>query len=946
MEIGIVKPIAIEDEMQSSYLDYAMSVIVSRALPDVRDGLKPVHRRVLTTLHDLGLNHTAHYRKSAKICGDVSGNYHPHGEAVVYPSMARLAQDFNMRYPLVDGQGNFGSIDGDNPAAMRYTEARMTAIAEEMLADIDKDTVNWVDNYDSTRQEPVVLPARIPNLLINGSAGIAVGMATNIPPHNLGEICEAVIHIINRHSACVEAGIPFDIMWARAHVANVPPPVLQQALQKPSPSLREKLAARAAAAGRKGKGLDVDTFIGLADDMVDIAPEELLAIVKGPDFPTGGLILGQEGIQLAYTTGHGRIVVRAKAHIEDMRANRFQIVVTELPFQVNKASLLEKIAELVRDKRIEGISDLRDESDRQGMRIVIELRRDATPRQVTNLLYKHTSMQTAFSANMLALVDSQPRTLSLKAALQHFIDHRREVVERRTRYELDKARQRAHILEGLKIALDNLDEVISTIRQARDAETARTTLMRRFGLSEVQAQAILDLQLRRLAALERRKILDELAEVKKRIAYLEDLLANPLKVLHLIRDELTEIKTKYGDPRRTRILADASDEISQEDLIPDQEVVVGLTARGYIRRLPVETYRPQRKARGAGTGAIVTREDDTVIHLMIGNTRDDVLFFTNRGRAYQMRVNDVPDAIRMARGLPLANFVSIDGQESVTALIRVRSFQQGHYLVMLTRNGEIKRIDITDFASVRSNGIIAMNLEEGDELRWVRRTEGNDDLIVVTERGQTIRFSERDVRASGRAAGGVRAIKLAPGDHAVGLDVASRGNDLVIATERGFVKRTAVEEFPRQARGGSGVIGMKTFDKTGHVVAARTASEADEIMLASRDGIIYRSRVKKIPRAGRPTMGIGLVKISPKDCVVAVACLYTGNGSDAETPAKTRRGKAKADAPKATVAVPAPDGKQKATRPGADGKAAAKADKEPASPPKRARGKQTTGAAG
>ncbi|MHB1007401.1 MAG: DNA gyrase subunit A [Chloroflexota bacterium] len=895
MEIGIVRPIAIEEEMQSSYLDYAMSVIVSRALPDVRDGLKPVHRRILVTLHDLGLNHTAHYRKSAKICGDVSGNYHPHGEAVVYPSMARLAQDFNMRYPLVDGQGNFGSVDGDNPAAMRYTEARMTAIAEELLADIDKNTVDWVDNYDGTRKEPVVLPTRVPNLLVNGSAGIAVGMATNIPPHNLGEICDATIQMINRFGAVVDDGVPFDLVWARVHGTHLAEEIVQAAIAKPSPSLRQKITAKAGIGPRKG--MTTEALLAYVDDGVDIAPDELVGIVHGPDFPTGGLILGVEGIKSAYTTGHGRVVVRAKAHIEEMpKGSRFQIVVVELPYQVNKASLLEKIADLVRDKRIEGISDLRDESDRQGMRVVIELKRDAKPRQVLNALYKHTAMQIAFSVNMLALVDNQPRTLTLKAALLHFIDHRQVVVTRRTQYELDKARQRAHILEGLKVALDHLDAVISTIRKSRDADTARKALVANFKLSEIQAQAILEMQLRRLAALERQKILDELAEVKRVVAHLEDLLAHPIKILYVVRDELMEIKTKYGDPRRTRILAEEAEEIADADLIPDVEVVIGLTQRGYVRWLPVETYRPQRKARGAGTGAIVTREDDAVIHITVTNTHAYVLFFTNRGRVYSMHAYDIPEATRQSRGLPLGNFVNIDPLESVTAIVPVRSFDQGRHLLMLTRAGEIKRIELTDFAAVRTSGLIAMSLDEGDELRWVRRTGGDDELLIATEQGQTIRFHEDDVRVSSRTSGGVRAVRLDDGDHVAGMDVVGRGSDVLVATERGAVKRTAVSDYPVHNRGGGGVRGMKVTDKTGLVVALRVANTADEIMVATAEGIVYRSVVSHVPRMGRATSGVGLLKVAPNDHVVAVACLYANpNGAPgSDLPKGTSHARARA----------------------------------------------------
>ncbi|MHB1134016.1 MAG: DNA gyrase subunit A [Chloroflexota bacterium] len=904
MEIGIVKPIAIEDEMRSSYLDYAMSVIVSRALPDVRDGLKPVHRRILVTLHDLSLTHTAHYRKSAKICGDVSGNYHPHGEAVVYPSMARLAQDFNMRYPLVDGQGNFGSIDGDSPAAMRYTEARMTAITEEMLADIDKNTVNWTDNYDSTRKEPVVLPSRLPNLLLNGSAGIAVGMATNIPPHNLRELCDAISHMIGRYGAAVEAGVPFDIMWERAHGRELAEAILEQALQKPGAALRARVQEKAAQLGLgPRKGATPETLLAVVDDLVEMPPEELLAIVKGPDFPTAGLILGLDGIKSAYTTGRGRVVLRAKAHAEEMRGGRWQVVVTELPYQVNKATLLEKIAELVRDKRIDGISDLRDESDREGMRIVIELKRDAMPRRVLKLLYKHTAMQLGFSVNMLALVDGQPRTLTLKAALRHFIDHRQEVVTRRTQFDLDKARQRAHILEGLKIALDHLDEVIAIIRRSRDAERARNTLIEKFALSELQAQAILEMQLRRLAALERQKILDELAEVRKVVAHYEDLLAHPLKILYLVRDEMEELKAKYGDERRTVILPDEPTEISDEDLIPDQEVVVGLTQRGYVRRLPVEIYRPQRRARGAGTGAIVTREDDVVLQLMVANTKSSVLLFTDRGRVFQMRVNDIPDATRQSRGLPLANFISIDGKESVTALVPLHKANDSQFLVMLTRKGEVKRIALDEFANIRSSGLIAMGLEEGDELGWVRATKGNEELFVHTEKGQCIRFSETEVRSSGRGSGGIRAVRLSAGDHAAGLDYASRGKDLVTVTERGTVKRSSVAEYPLQGRGGAGVRGATVTAHSGPVVAARVANVGDEIMIATAEGVVFRSAVNALRRKGRGTLGVGLLRVAPGDRVVALAVLFA-NGDSKPTP----------DGTKGKVATASPDGKKSAAK--------------------------------
>ncbi|MBX6341409.1 MAG: DNA gyrase subunit A, partial [Thermomicrobiaceae bacterium] len=675
MDIGMIRPIDIDREMRRSYLDYAMSVIVQRALPDVRDGLKPVQRRILYAMHEMGLRPTAKYRKSAGIVGEVLKSYHPHGDSAVYDALVRLVQPFSLRYPLVDGQGNFGSVDGDSAAAMRYTEAKLAAIAEEMLQDIEKQTVDFNPNYDGETQEPSLLPAKLPNLLVNGASGIAVGMATNIPPHNLAEVCDGLIYLIDHPEATVD---------------------------------------------------------------------ELVEIVQGPDFPTGGVILGREGIKAAYATGKGRVVIRARATIEEMpRGNRFQIIVTELPYQVNKAALLEKIAEHVKAGRIDGINDLRDESDRRGMRIVIELKRDAQPRKVLNALYKHTQLQTAFGVNMLALVEgTQPRVLTLKRALQLYLDHRQEVVRRRTEYDLGRARKRAHVVEGLKIALDHLDAVIQTIRGSRTADAARANLMASFALTEAQANAILEMQLRRLAALERRKIEDEYRELLREIAALEALLADPAKIRQVIKDELADLRERYGDERRTMI-QDISGEITEEDLIPEVEVLVTITNRGYIKRLPDGVYRTQHRG-GRGVNGMSVREEDGVQHIVSANTHDSLLFFTNRGRVFQLKVHEVPDAGRTARGTPVINLVGLQPDETITTLLPVRDFEGAQYLFMCTRHGRVKRTPLSQFSSVRSSGLIAITLEEGDELAWVRMTTGRDEIILVTEQGQAIRFPESD----------------------------------------------------------------------------------------------------------------------------------------------------------------------------------------------------------
>ncbi len=821
MEIGIVRPVKIEEEMQTSYLDYAMSVIVSRALPDVRDGLKPSQRRILVAMHDLNLTPNRPHRKCAKIAGDTSGNYHPHGEAVIYPTLVRLAQDFNMRYPLVDGQGNFGSIDNDPPAAMRYTEARLTPIALEMLADLDMDTVDWVPNYDNTRQEPTILPGRFPNLICNGSAGIAVGMATNIPPHNLTEVVNALVHLIDHPDATVD---------------------------------------------------------------------DLCKLIPGPDFPTGGIILGDEDIKKAYATGHGRVLVRARTTIEEPRSGRFQIVVTELPFQTNKAALQERIAELVRERRIDGIADMRDESDRQGMRLVIEVKRDARPQTLLKQLFKHTAMQTSIGINMLALVEEtvpqpdgsvkkvlQPKVLTLKRLLTLFLEHRQTVLTRRTRFELEKARARAHVLEGLKIALDHVDAIIRLIRQAPSAEVAREQLMARYRLSEIQARAILDLQLRRLAALERQEILDEYAKLLETIARLEDLLANPRKILMLVRDELLDLKKKYGDARRTLVAADASGEISEEEIIPNIEVLITLSSRGYIKRLPAGTYRAQRRG-GKGIKGMVLREEDALRHMVVAMTHDNMLFFTDRGRVFQLKAHQIPEADRTAKGLAIINLIGLDQGETVTAVLAAPDFE-ADYLLMATRQGEIKKTPLGEFAVVRSNGLIAMDLEPGDELAWVKHCPKGCELVLVTERGQAIRFKESDVPERSRQAGGVRGVRLAAGDRVCALEVVEPDAQLLVVTANGYGKRTPLTEYPVQGRGGQGVRTTTVTEKTGPVAAARVVHGHEELMVISTNGTVLRTTVASIARSGRPAQGVQVMGLRGGDRVACIS-LLNGHGAD------------------------------------------------------------------
>jgi len=810
MVLGKIKPVNIEDEMRSSYLDYAMSVIVSRALPDVRDGLKPVHRRILYAMDGLGLNHASPYKKSARVVGEVLGKYHPHGDASVYDAMVRMAQDFSMRYVLVDGQGNYGSVDNDPPAAMRYTEARLAQIAEEMLVDIDKNTVKFMPNFDDSLQEPVVLPTRLPNLLVNGSSGIAVGMATNIPPHNLGEVCDAISYLIDNPEGTVD---------------------------------------------------------------------ELTQFIKGPDFPTAGIILGQEGIKSAYATGHGKVLVRARAYVGGTsEAGRRQIVVTELPYQTNKAALVERIAELVKDKKIAGISELRDESDRQGMRIVIELRREAGSQQVLNNLYKYTSMQSAFFVNMLALVDGQPRVISLKEALQYFIDFRHEVITRRSRFELKMAKERAHILEGLKIALDHIDRVITAIRKSKTVEAARQKLMADFDLSQAQAQAILDMQLRRLANLERQKLLDEYAQAVKTIAYLEDLLANPKRMLLLIKEEVNELKSKYGNPRRTEISEQGVTEFREEDLIPHQRVVVTLSNRGFVKRVPSRAYPPQHRG-GRGIIGMVTREADAVRLLVVADTHDELLFFTNRGKVFRLKCYEIPDSSsRTAKGTAVINLFPVADNERVTAMVSVTDFKPDAYLLMATHRGEIKKTPLDRFASVRSSGLIAMDLEAGDELVAARLATDKDDVILVTAKGLSIRFAVASLRASSRTSGGVRGIRLATDDRVVSMVIAYPDAFLLVVTTGGFGKLTPIGNYPRQHRAGNGVRTFKLTEKTGDVTAARSVTQSEQVMIVSAGGIIINTPVKEedprrgITTQGRSTQGVKLMKLDPGDKVVALAC--------------------------------------------------------------------------
>ncbi len=802
-QTGIL-PTNLQDEMKASYIDYAMSVIVGRALPDVRDGLKPVHRRILYAMKEMGVRRNTPYKKSARIVGDVLGKYHPHGDSSVYDALVRMVQDFSMRYPLIDGQGNFGSVDGDDPAAMRYTEVRMDYIADEMLADIDKDTIDYIPNYDGSLQEPLILPTKLPELLINGSSGIAVGMATNIPTHNLSEVIEGTIAFI---------------------------------------------------------------------DDPEISIPEIMKHIKGPDFPTAGLILGKAGIKDYMETGRGSVKMRARTEIEEMKGGKEAIIITELPYQVNKAVLITSIAGLVKDKKIDGISDLRDESDRDGMRVVIELKRDANAQVVLNQLFKHTQMQTSFGVIMLALVNNKPKVLNIKEMLYHYVEHRKIIVVRRTKFELKKAEARAHILEGLKIAIDNLDAVVKTIRQSPDTDTARINLMEKFRLSKLQAQAILDMKLQQLTGLERKKVDDEYIEVIKNIERLKSILEDPKKVLGIIKDELKGLKEKYGDKRRTQLAPDAED-FNIEDLIQEEEVVVTVSNAGYIKRIPVDTYRVQARG-GRGVAAMTTKEDDFVAKMFVTSTHAYLLSFTTRGRLYWSRVYEIPEGTRTSKGKAIVNIIQLSSpDEKITASIPIRSFDpkeiKDEYLLMCTRKGTIKKIALSEFANPRRGGIIAIKLEDGDILMDVKKIDKNPEVVIATKKGIAIRFKEQDVRAIGRAGQGVRGISLEKDDEVIGMEVFSPEDVFLSVAENGYGKRTEVGKYRLQKRGGKGVINMQTSERNGNVIYIGKANDG-QVMLITEHGIAIRSKVDKISVIGRNTQGVRLVRLEEGDKVASVA---------------------------------------------------------------------------
>ena len=811
-----IRPIDLEQEMKKSFISYAMAVIITRALPDVRDGLKPVHRRILYAMHELGVTPDKPFRKCARIVGDVLGKYHPHGDSSVYGALVRLAQDFATRYPLVEGQGNFGSVDGDGAAAMRYTEARMSKMNMQMLADIDKETVDFAPNFDETLMQPCVLPSRFPNLLVNGSSGIAVGMATNIPPHNLGEVIDGVVKLI---------------------------------------------------------------------DKPDATSQELMECIKGPDFPTGGLILGHRGIYDTYTTGRGRIIVRAKTDIEPMPNNRQRIVVTEIPYMVNKAALVAKIAELVHDKRLDGISDIRDESDREGMRIVIELKRDVNAAVVLNYLYKHTQMQDVFGAIMLALVDGEPKVLTLREMLYYYLEHQKDVITRRTRYDLDKAEARAHILEGLLIALDNIDEIVRIIRGSANTGEAKVQLMERFALSDKQAQAILDMRLARLTGLERERLQEEYAELEKTIAYLRAVLADEKLVLGIIREEILAIKEKYADERRTEITA-MDGEIDPEDLIQEDSVVVTLTHFGYVKRIPRTTYRSQNRG-GKGVMGMTTREEDYAERLLVTSTHAEIMFFTNKGRVYSLKGYEIPEAGRTARGTAIVNLLQLDGGEKVTAMIPLPKEREEGYLVMATRNGLIKKTGSDEFANLRKMGLIAIALREDDELIGVELTQGDSELMLATRMGQAIRFSESDVRPMGRNSMGVRSIDLAEGDEVIDVAKVEEGKQVLAITQNGYGKRTDISEFRAQSRGGKGILAMRLTEKTGLMAAQLLVSEHEDVMLITDNGTIIRMPVDDISVIGRVSQGVRVMRVEDEGRIVGVTATERDEDAVDETAEET-----------------------------------------------------------
>ncbi|MFZ1976599.1 MAG: DNA gyrase subunit A [Bacteroidota bacterium] len=812
-------PVDIEEEMRGSYIDYSMSVIVSRALPDVRDGMKPVHRRVLFGMHELGNNSNKPYKKSARIVGEVLGKYHPHGDMSVYDTMVRMAQDFSMRYLLVDGQGNFGSVDGDSAAAMRYTEARLTRLAEDMLRDLDKDTVNFVPNFDDTLKEPSVLPALVPNLLCNGASGIAVGMATNIPPHNLREVIDGCIAYIKDST---------------------------------------------------------------------VSNEKLIKYIPAPDFPTGGIIYGYEGVKEAYTKGRGRIVVRARVNVETGKGDRQRIVVTELPYQVNKAFLIAKIAELVGDKKIEDISDVRDESDRDGMRIVIELKRETTPEVVLNNLYKHTQMQTTFGVIMLALVDGRPQILQLRDMIRHFIEHRNQVIVRRTKYELSEAEKRAHILEGYIIALDNIDEVIALIKKSKDVDSAKLGLMKKFKLSEIQAKAILDMRLQRLTGLERKKVEDEYRETIKLIEKLKTILKNKQLQLKIIEEELLSIKEKYGDERRTEIIYKA-EEFNIEDMIAEEEVVITISHGGFIKRFPVSGYRRQTRG-GKGVTGAATREDDFVEHMFIASTHDYILIFTDQGRCYWLKVFEIPEGSRITKGKSINNLISKSPDEAIASFISVKEFDEKHFVFMFSEQGLVKKVVLSEFSNPRKNGIVAANLKDKDRLTDVKLTDGTQDIVIGTHNGMAIRFHEDEIRPMGRSASGVRGVKLGKGDMVIGaVNLRHKGTTILIATERGFGKRSHEGEYRISHRGGKGIITVKISDKTGKMVAIKEVVKSDDIVVVTTNGMIIRQHTSDIRVAGRNTQGVRLIRLNEGDSIADLAAVVNEDDEDAPLPGETEK---------------------------------------------------------
>ena len=791
---------SIDIEMKNSFIDYAMSVIISRALPDVRDGLKPVHRRILYSMYDLGITPDKPYKKSARVVGDVLGKYHPHGDTAVYDTLVRMAQDFSMRYMLADGQGNFGSVDGDSAAAMRYTEVRLRPFSMDLMADLNKDTVDFVDNYDGNEKEPSILPARIPNLLVNGSSGIAVGMATNIPPHNLGEVVEAVDLLIDNPAVTVD---------------------------------------------------------------------ELMQKVHGPDFPTAGLILGTEGIRSAYATGRGSVKIRGRAVIEQMNNGKQRIIVSELPYQVNKANLIEKIADMVREKKLEGITDLRDESDKDGMRVVIEIKKEANANVILNQLYKHTSLQTSFGIIMLALVNGVPEVLTLKQVLEHYISHQKDIIVRRTRFDLAKAQDRAHIVEGLKIALDFIDEVVATIRAAKNTEEAKTNLMERFGLSERQTQAILEMRLRALTGLEREKLDEEYRELIKTIAYLTEVLNNEKLVLYIIKEELGKLQEKYGDCRRTIIIRDDS-ELTAEDLIAEEDMVITITNNGYIKRLNTNTYRQQKRG-GRGVTAMSTKQEDFVEQLFITTTHHYLMVFTRKGKAFRLKVHEIPESGRQAKGTAIVNLISLPGDDNVTAVIPVREFSPDLYLFMATAKGTVKKSVLSEYDSSRKDGLIAINLDEGDDLIGVKLTNGAEEIVLSTARGAAIRFAEEDVRPMGRATRGVRGISLSDDDYVVSMDSVQENGELLVVSENGYGKRTPLDDFRKTRRGGKGIYAMRCNDKTGKLTSIEVVRPGDEMMIISRDGIIIRINMDDVSEQGRYAQGVRLIKLGEGDSVMDMA---------------------------------------------------------------------------